>query len=203
MNISVVECDGLLLDLSKQRIDQPVLQSLLQLAEQQQLGVWVERLFRGEKINSSEARPALHTALRAPSECDVQAEGRRVAPEIHANLDKMATLVEQIHSRQWRGFSGKPITDVVNLGVGGSDLGPQMACHALEEFRCEGAAGLNLHFVSSIDGSQLSELLKHLNQETTLFVLSSKSFTTIDTLGQCRIPLNAGWPKRSMIDRCC
>ncbi|WP_421869915.1 glucose-6-phosphate isomerase [Motiliproteus sp.] len=173
---------GLLLDLSKQRLDQQTLKLLISLAEQQDLAAWIKQLFAGEAVNSSEGRAALHTALRAPRDLDSQAEGVSVTADVHANLDKMAGLVEKIHNHQWRGFSGKPITDVVNLGVGGSDLGPQMVCHALEEFRVDAAADLRIHFVSSIDGSQLAELLKHLNQETTLFILSSKSFTTIDTL---------------------
>ncbi|MEH6650733.1 MAG: glucose-6-phosphate isomerase [Motiliproteus sp.] len=174
-----VENDGLLLDISKQRLTDQTLQQLLALAEQQDLGRWIDDLFGGAEINSSEGRAALHTALRDVSGA---ADSTSIAAEVQRNLDKMATLVKRIHCHQWRGFSGKPITDVVNLGVGGSDLGPLMACHALEEFRVDEAQGLQLHFVSSIDGSQLAELLKHLNQETTLFILSSKSFTTIDTL---------------------
>lgn len=173
---------GLLLDISKQRLTQQTLELLIQLAQQQGLDDWIKRLFDGEAVNSSEGRAALHTALRAPLEEDAHAQGQPVAEQVHANLNKMAGLVEKIHNRQWRGFSGKPITDVVNLGVGGSDLGPQMVCHALEEYRIDAASGLRIHFVSSIDGSQLAELLKYLNQETTLFILSSKSFTTIDTL---------------------
>lgn len=174
-----VSADRLLLDISKQRITDQTQALLLQLAEQQDLTRWIDDLFRGAPINSSEGRAALHTALRADPGI---AGDDPVAAEVQANIDKMAALVDRIHRHQWRGFSGKPITDVVNLGVGGSDLGPQMACHALEEFRVEGARDLQLHFVSSIDGSQLAELLKHLNQETTLFIISSKSFTTIDTL---------------------
>ncbi|MEH6469917.1 MAG: glucose-6-phosphate isomerase [Halopseudomonas sp.] len=174
--------DQLLLDVSKQRISDQTLALLLQLAQQQQLASWIKQLFSGQPINASEDRAALHTALRAPRDSDVTVDGQTVAAAIHQNFDKMAGLVERIHQHQWRGYSGKPITDVINLGVGGSDLGPLMACHALEEYRVDAAQGLQLHFVSSIDGSQLSELLKHLNQETTLFVLSSKSFTTIDTL---------------------
>ncbi len=175
-----VVADQLLLDISKQRITSQTLTLLLQLAEQQGLSRWIGDLFSGAPINSSEGRAALHTALRAAP--NSTASDDRVAVDVQANLEKMAGLVERIHRQQWRGYSGKPITDVVNLGVGGSDLGPQMACHALEEFRVEDAQQLRLHFVSSIDGSQMAELLKHLNQETTLFILSSKSFTTIDTL---------------------
>ncbi len=171
-----------LLDFSKHRINQRTLSLLLNLVEQQRLGEWIERLFSGYPVNSSESRAALHMALRAPADLPTEVNGVRIADEIHRNLDRMEQVVERIHSGQWRGYSGKAITDVVNLGVGGSDLGPLMACHALEEYRVEPARRLKLHFVSSIDGSQLAENLKHLNQETTLFILSSKSFTTIDTL---------------------
>ena len=190
-----VRQSNLLLDLSKQRLNQETLSLLLGLAEQQQLGDWINRLFNGDPINSSEQRPALHSALRAPIDSPLRVGGELVATQIHQQLEKMAQLVAKIHSHQWRGFSGKPITDVVNLGVGGSDLGPQMACHALEEYRVPEAQGLKLHFVSSIDGSQLAELLKHLNQETTLFVLSSKSFTTIDTFA------NADTAKRWLAEK--
>ncbi|MEH6629085.1 MAG: glucose-6-phosphate isomerase [Motiliproteus sp.] len=171
-----------LLDFSKHRINSQTLRLLTKLVEQQGLSDWIERLFCGAKVNASEGRAALHTALRAPSDLATVVDGRIIAEDIHANLAKMAKMVERIHSGQWRGYSGKAITDVINLGVGGSDLGPLMACHALEEYRHSSADKLNFHFVSSIDGSQLAENLKHLSQETTLFILSSKSFTTIDTL---------------------
>jgi glucose-6-phosphate isomerase len=190
-----VAADGLLLDLAKQRLTPRTLELLVELAEQQQLGQWIDKLFEGVPVNASEGRAALHSALRAPIDSPVTVAGARVAEPVHANLERMALLVDKIHQQQWRGFSGKAITDVVNLGVGGSDLGPQMVCHALEEFRCDAAQGLRLHFVSSIDGSQLAELLKHLNQETTLFILSSKSFTTIDTLA------NADTAKRWLAEK--
>ncbi|MEH6826034.1 MAG: glucose-6-phosphate isomerase [Motiliproteus sp.] len=190
-----VRSDQLLLDISKQRITPQTLELLVQLAQQQQLGSWIDAQFSGQPINSSEGRAALHTVLRAPRDSRVSVAGDCVAASVHQNLDKMAGLVERIHRQQWRGSSGKPITDVINIGVGGSDLGPLMACHALEEFRVEEAQQLNLHFVSSIDGSQLSELLKHLNQETTLFILSSKSFSTIDTLA------NADTAKRWLAEK--
>ena len=190
-----VQADGLLLDISKQRINAQTLELLVSLAEQQQLDHWIEAQFSGEPINSSEGRAALHTVLRAPLESRAAVDGVEVAAGVHQSLDKMEGLVERIHQQQWRGYSGKPISDVVNIGVGGSDLGPLMACHALEEFRLDAAQQLQLHFVSSIDGSQLSELLKHLNQETTLFILSSKSFSTIDTLA------NADTAKRWLAEK--
>ncbi|HEY5716900.1 MAG TPA: glucose-6-phosphate isomerase [Motiliproteus sp.] len=177
-----VQDDGLLFDFSKQRITAETRRLLLALAQQQRLGDWREALFGGATINSSEGRPALHTALRAVADEGVAVDGEPVFPQVQASLMAMEKLVNQIQAGQWRGFSGKAITDIVNLGVGGSDLGPLMACHALEEFRHPSAVSLNIHFVSSIDGSQLAERLGHLNQETTLFILSSKSFGTIDTL---------------------
>ncbi|WP_210397596.1 glucose-6-phosphate isomerase [Motiliproteus sediminis] len=177
-----VEADGLLMDYSKHRITGETLKLLVRLIEERELGRWTDALFSGAPVNSSEGRPALHTALRAASDQGVEVNGQAVYPQVQASLGKMAGIVAKIHAGQWRGYSGKPITDIVNLGVGGSDLGPLMICHALEEFRHADAAGLNLHFVSSIDGSQLAERLGHLNQETTVFILSSKSFTTIDTL---------------------
>ena len=171
-----------LLDFSKHRITRQTLQHLLSLVEQQGLQRWISMLFSGDHINSSENRAALHTALRAPADRVTVVDNQLISQEIQENLDHMERIVKRIHTGQWRGYSGKAITDVVNIGVGGSDLGPLMACHALEEFRLDEAKNLRLHFVSSIDGSQLAENLKHLSQETTLFILSSKSFTTIDTL---------------------
>ncbi|MGV6826724.1 MAG: glucose-6-phosphate isomerase, partial [bacterium] len=173
--------DGLFLDYSKNRLTDELMALLLELAEQQQLAQWIERLLSGFEVNNTEHRPALHTALRA------QPEHRR--PEVEASLDKMALMVDKIRNKQWRGFSGKPITDVVNIGVGGSDLGPLMICHALGNPRSD----IKTHFVSSIDGTQLSCLLSSLNPETTLFVVASKSFTTIDTM------TNAETAKRWMV----
>lgn len=169
-------------DYSKHRITDTTLDLLSKLLDQQDLSGWIQRMFSGDVVNTSEGRAALHTALRAPADIKTQVDGEPIAAKVHNSLDKMSKIVDQILSGQWRGYSGKPITDVVNLGVGGSDLGPLMACHALEEYRCEEAQNLRLHFASSIDGSQLAEMLHQLNQETTLFILSSKSFTTIDTL---------------------
>lgn len=171
-----------LYDFSKHRITEKTLGLLVDLLDQQQLRVWIDRMFSGYPVNASEGRAALHTALRAPESVDTEVDGERVTSAVHQSLAKMEKIVSQVHSGQWRGYSGKPITDIVNLGVGGSDLGPLMACHALEEYRVKEAKKLRIHFVSSIDGSQLAEKLHQLNQETTLFILSSKSFTTIDTL---------------------
>ncbi len=172
----------LLLDYSKQRVTGTTMALLCDLLHQQDLASWIERLFAGAHVNESENRAALHSALRAPQGLETCVDGVEIGPAIQDNLTRMEQIVDRLHRGHWRGFSGKPIIDVVNLGVGGSDLGPHMVCHALEEFRHDAAAGLSFHFVSSIDGSQLAEILHHLNQETTLFIFSSKSFTTIDTL---------------------
>ncbi len=167
----------LLLDFSKQRITAEVLQLLEQLAFEVDLPARINALFNGEKVNLSEDRAALHTALRTPKE-------KRAADlkGVDIELERMAALVDKVQSGVWRGFSGKRITDVVNLGVGGSDLGPLMVTQALREYTRSEAAHLKVHFASTLDGSQLFDLLAHLNPETTLFTIASKSFTTIDTL---------------------
>lgn len=183
------EHDGLLLDLSRQRFTPEILQQLVALADASKLGARIDALIGGEKVNATEQRAALHTALRTPTGTEVRVDGEDVIPAVQATLDKMDSLIATLHSGQWRGFSGEAIDTVVNIGVGGSDLGPLMACHALEEFKPAAARGIGLHFVSSMDGSQLSGLLSRLNPATTLFVLSSKSFTTIDTLANAATAL--------------
>jgi len=172
-------------DFSKSRVSAETLQLLLALARQQKLSDWIERLLSGEVVNDTEQRPALHSALRALGS-DVHGFAAEVQPAVQQQLNKMAKMVEKIRQGQWRGFSGQPIQDVVNIGVGGSDLGPLMVTHALQEI----AAPVRLHFVSSIDGSQVSNLLNQLNPKTTLFILASKSFTTIDTLSNAETALN-------------
>jgi len=172
-----VELEEMFLDYSKNRVTDETLSLLMDLAEQQELSAWIEKLLSGEQVNDTEMRPAMHSALRARG-YGVTGAANDVQPQIEAEFSKMAVLVDKIRSGHWRGFSGKPITDVVNIGVGGSDLGPLMMTNALQTIK----SPISLHFVSSIDGTQTSNLLKKLNQETTLFVLASKSFTTIDTL---------------------
>ncbi|MDO6592940.1 glucose-6-phosphate isomerase [Neptuniibacter sp. 1_MG-2023] len=174
--------DNLLLDLSKQRITDETLNLLIELAKERNLPNWIESLFKGDHINDSEDRPALHTALRTPKGTTLEVDGVEIIEEVHQNLERMEAIVKKIHSGQWRGFTGHSINTVVNIGVGGSDLGPLMACKALAEYQPEEAQNLTVHFVSSMDGSQLADLLSHLNPARTLFVISSKSFTTIDTL---------------------
>ena len=174
--------ENFLLDLSKQRITKQTLSQLTALAEQQNLHEWIEKLFAGEQVNLSEKRSALHTALRLPKENELQVNGQMVTTDVHASLEKMESLVKQVQQGQWRGFDGRPIRSIVNIGVGGSNLGPLMACDALEQYTPLESKLLDVHFVSSMDGSELEKLLPWLEPATTLFIIASKTFTTIDTL---------------------
>lgn len=178
-----LQIDPILFDYSKQRVTQEILASLFCYADACLLKDWIDKLFAGEKINNTENRAALHWALRVPN--DRQLSGildQSTLQDIHAQIDRMGFLVDQLHQGQYRGCTGEVITDVVNIGVGGSDLGPLMVSRALEDYRVSTPQELQIHFVSSMDGSQLSPLLNELRPETTLFVISSKSFTTVDTL---------------------
>ena len=166
-----VQSEHLLYDFSKQKINSKVLQELLNLATESDLHPWIEKLFAGEKINQTEDRAAWHTALR-----DIN----NPLTEVAQQWCKMEHIVDLMHSHQLRGFSGNAITDVVNIGVGGSDLGPLMVTYALESDKLSNAP--DVHFVSTLDARQLQRLLKKLNPSTTLFIIASKSFTTIDTL---------------------
>jgi len=177
---------GLTLDLSKQRWSAETLDRLLALAREAELPEAIAALLDGERVNRSEDRPALHTALRLPADASLVVEGEDVVPAVHRTLDHMATMVERFHAGQWRGATGRAIRHVVNLGVGGSDLGPLMVTHALADYRPDDVHRIEVHFASTMDGSQLADYLARLNPETTLFVLSSKSFTTIDTLSNAR-----------------
>jgi glucose-6-phosphate isomerase len=178
------------MDFSKQRLDTAELDALLALARDCDLEAAIRALLAGAAVNNTEQRPALHTALRATPDEVLNVDGRNVVADVQASLARMESMVERIHSRQWRGYSGRPISDVVNIGVGGSDLGPFMACQALGEFTAPAARTLNLHFASSIDGTQIADLLRELKPETTLFIVSSKSFTTVDTLSNARTALH-------------
>lgn len=178
---------SLYLDYSKQCMDDEVLSHLLALAEDSGLNHKIRDLLCGKKVNTSEQRAALHTALRLPRSASLLVEGADVVKDIHQSLDQVERLTERIRSGTWRGFSGKAITDVVNIGVGGSDLGPLMASLALDEWS---DSSITVHFVSNMDGSQLDNLLNRLSPETTLFILSSKSFGTVDTLSNAKTALN-------------
>lgn len=177
------EYDQIVFDFSKHRIDQQVLSRLVDLAHAQDLDGWIKRLFSCEQINYTEQRAAMHWALRLPKSSPTLPV---VNQAVQAQLEQMYALVEKIHAGQCRGATGEVIQDVVNIGVGGSDLGPLMVTHALSDFKVKTAKPLDIHFVSTMDGSQLSGLLHQLRPETTLFIISSKSFGTIDTLSNAQ-----------------
>lgn len=172
---------GLTLDFSKQRLRTETLDKLLALAEEAGVKEAIAQQFRGDRINVTEDRSVLHTALRLPASDELIVDGKNLVPEVQASLERMGELVEKLHSGSWKGVTGKVITDVVNLGVGGSDLGPLMVSRALEGFRVDGEQPISVHFASTIDGTQLADILPRLDPETTIFIYSSKSFTTIDT----------------------
>ncbi len=173
------QLDGLLFDYSKQRVDAEVIQLLTALARQQKLPEKIQQLLQGERLNRTEGRSALHTALRSRPDESVVVDGSNVVEEVHAVLAQIRGFVERVRDGRWRGFTGKRITDVVNIGVGGSDLGPKMVCRAL---RSQADETVDIHFISSIDGAHAADILPRLDPETTLFVVSSKTFTTSDTL---------------------
>ena len=170
--------NGILFDYSKNRINEKTVRLLLALAEEAGLKPMIEAMFTGEKINVTERRSVLHTALRNRANTPVYVDGEDVMPKINAVLAKMKMFCEQVRSGEWKGYTGKRITDVVNIGIGGSDLGPYMVTEALKPY----ASALNVHFVSNVDGTHIAETLKNLNPETTLFVLASKTFTTLETM---------------------
>lgn len=174
-----IELDELLLDYSKNRIDDTILQQLFELARERDLPAWIEKMFTGQRINTTENRAVLHVALRNRSNQPMLLDGKDVMPAINAVLEQMREFCNEIHDGTWQGFSGKQITDVVNIGIGGSDLGPVMVTEALRPYATE---GIDVHFVSNVDGTQISETLKRLNPETTLFIVASKTFTTQETL---------------------
>ena len=178
-----VTLEPVVFDFSKHRVNQPVVKNLVQWAQTQDLTSWIKRLFSTEEINYTEQRAAMHWALRLPKDDQSHPE---LAKQVHTQLERMYALVEKIHAGQCRGATGEVIQDVVNIGVGGSDLGPLMVSHALSDFKKSTYKPLNVHFVSTIDGSQLSDLLHQLRPETTLFIISSKSFGTIDTLSNAQ-----------------
>jgi glucose-6-phosphate isomerase len=171
--------EGLLLDFSRQLLDARALQSLLDLAAQTEVPRWIELMFAGHPINNTEDRPALHVALRRRADAPLMAYGEDVMPLVEAERAKMRALADALHAGELRGFTGKPITDIVNIGIGGSDLGIVMAVTALAE---DVRSGLGVHFVSNVDGVALAHVLRRVQPETTLFVICSKTFTTLETL---------------------
>ena len=177
-NFSTEAC-GLLLDYSKNRITQETLSALFQLARDRNLESAIAQMFNGNKINTTEQRAVLHTALRNRSNKPILVDGKDVMPGINAVLEQMRNFTTAVRSGQWKGYTGKTITDVVNIGIGGSDLGPKMVTEALRPYH---TGDINFQFVSNIDGTDISETLKQINAETTLFIIASKTFTTQETL---------------------
>jgi len=169
---------GLLLDYSKNRVNEETLALLFKLANEAQLTDKIAGMFSGDIINNTEQRAVLHTALRSKASQTIKAEGQNIVPEVQQTLAKMAEFVEQVQSGQWTGYTGKAITDIVSIGIGGSFLGPKIVTQALRPYW----KGLNCHFVANVDATSICEKLKGLNAETTLFVMSSKSFGTQETL---------------------
>lgn len=174
-----VASGDLFLDYSKNRITQGTMEKLVALADSLDLSGWIDRMFSGDAINTTEGRAVLHTALRNRSNSPIMVDGVDVMPSVNAVLQQMKQFCGRVHSGDWLGFSGKKITDIVNIGIGGSDLGPAMICDALEPYAID---GLSVHFVSNVDGTDLSTTLEHLNADTTLFIVASKTFTTQETI---------------------
>ena len=170
--------DQMLVDYSKNRITEETLAKLQDLAKECDLAGAIKSMFSGEKINRTENRAVLHVALRNRSNTPILVDGKDVMPEVNAVLEKMKTFSEAIISGEWKGYTGKAITDVVNIGIGGSDLGPYMVNEALRPYKNH----LNMHFVSNVDGTHIAEVLKKVNPETTLFLVASKTFTTQETM---------------------
>ncbi|PSW10480.1 glucose-6-phosphate isomerase [Photobacterium sanctipauli] len=168
----------ILLDYSKNLITEETMAKLFALAEQTEVKAAIGELFSGEKINQTEDRAVLHSALRNRSNTPIMVDGEDVMPKVNAVLEKMAAFTARIVDGEWKGYTGKEITDVVNIGIGGSDLGPYMVTEALAPYKTR----LNMHFVSNVDGTHIAETLKPLNPETTLFLIASKTFTTQETM---------------------
>src|ERR1700751_4510676 len=174
-----VEAAGVFLDYSKNRIDDETLRLLIELAEQSELRARIEAMFRGEKINVTEDRAVLHVALRAPRAASILVDGKNVVPEVHAVLDKMAAFADRVRGGQLKGHTGKRIRNVVNIGIGGSDLGPVMAYEALKHYSDR---SMTFRFVSNVDGDDFAEAVLDLDPAETLFIISSKTFTTLETM---------------------
>ncbi len=174
-----INLNNLLFDYSKQRINEDTISLLLQLAEYSNLEKWQDKLFKGDKINHTENRAVLHTALRSFSEATIIVDKQNVKGDVEVVLKKMETFIERIHSGEWKGYTGKPIDTIVNIGIGGSDLGPKMLYKALKPYH---DPKIHVHFISNLDGADLADCIAHINPETTLFTIASKTFTTLETL---------------------
>src|SRR5215475_15178846 len=174
-----MEAAGIYLDYSKQRVTDETLALLLRLAEESGLRQRIDAMFRGEKINVTEKRAVLHVALRAPRTESIVVDGENVVPQVHAVLDKMAAFSLRVRSGAWKGHTGKRIRNVINIGIGGSDLGPVMAYEALRHYS---ERSMTCRFVSNVDGTDFAEAVGDLDPTETLFVISSKTFTTLETM---------------------
>ncbi len=173
------EAAGVFLDYSKNRVSDETLKLLLDLAKASGVSERVDAMVRGEKINTTENRAALHVALRAPEGTSIIVDGQNVVPEVHAVLGKMADFSRRVRDGRWKGYSGKPIRNIINIGIGGSDLGPVMAYEALKYYADR---ALTFRFVSNIDGTDFVEAMRDLDPQETLFIVSSKTFTTLETM---------------------
>ena len=174
-----IQFDDLLLDFSKHRISKETISLLVKLAKEADVEGWRDRMFKGEKINSTEHRSVLHTALRYQGNEAIISEGGDVMPKVRQVIDKMTHFTEAVRSGTWKGYTGKAITSVINIGIGGSDLGPAMVCQALKPY---GSKTITPYFVSNIDGADLAQALEKCDPETTLFIVASKTFTTQETM---------------------
>ncbi len=174
-----IRFEDILLDYSKNRITEETIALLLELAREADVAGWRDRMFRGEKINVTERRAVLHVALRNRSNRPIMVDGEDVMPHVNGVLNHMRAFSDAVRSGEWKGYTGKPITDVVNIGIGGSDLGPVMVTEALKPYA---KPDLHLHFVSNIDGTHIAEVLKKIHHETALFIIASKTFTTQETI---------------------
>ncbi|HEY0068897.1 MAG TPA: glucose-6-phosphate isomerase, partial [Chloroflexia bacterium] len=174
-----VEAEGLYFDYSKHRVTDETLRLLLRLAEECNLRERIDAMFGGEKINTTEGRAVLHVALRAPRDATITTDGQNVVPQVHEVLDQMAEFADRVRSGEWKGYTGRRIRNVVNIGIGGSDLGPVMAYEAL---RAYSERSMTFRFVSNVDGTDFAEATRDLDPAETLFIVSSKTFTTLETM---------------------
>jgi glucose-6-phosphate isomerase len=173
------EAAGIFLDYSKNRVTDETVKLLIQLAEESDVRSRIDAMFRGEKINVTEKRAVLHVALRAPKGTSIVVDGENVVPQVHAVLDKMTDFSNRVRTGEWKGHTGKPIRNIINIGIGGSDLGPVMAYEALKHYS---QRGLTFRFVSNVDGTDMAEAVRDLDATETLFIVSSKTFTTLETM---------------------
>ena len=174
-----IQWDNLLFDYSKNIVDSEVMDTLINLANEIDLKDAIEKMFSGDRINQTENRAVLHTALRNRDNKPIEVDGKDVMPEVNAVLQQMKSFSDKLISGTWKGYTGQPIADIVNIGIGGSDLGPYMVTEALKPYQKQ---HINVHFVSNVDGTHIAETLKNLHPETTLFIVASKTFTTQETM---------------------